>query len=125
MRGVDLAALQLTASAAPPMDRPAGRRLSAEVTMPPRSQWNGFLKLSLVSVPVKAYGAMTSGGGGISLNQLHAECNSRIQYKKTCPVHGELKSEDIVSGYQFDKDQYVMIDPEVYSSGTMNQTMYK
>jgi DNA end-binding protein Ku len=80
--------------------------------MPPRSQWKGFLKLSLVSVPVKAYGATASGGGGISLNQLHDECKSRIQYKKTCPVHGEVKQDQIVSGYEFAKDQYVVIDTD-------------
>jgi DNA end-binding protein Ku len=78
--------------------------------MAARSQWKGFLKLSLVSVPVKAYTTTTSGGGGIQLNQLHAECNSRIQYKKTCPVHGEVK--DIVSGYEYSKGQYVVIDTD-------------
>ena len=63
--------------------------------MAARSQWKGFLKLSLVSVPVKAYTTTTSGGGGIALNQLHAECNSRINYKKTCPIHGEVKSDEV------------------------------
>lgn len=83
-----------------------------EVSMPPRSQWKGFLKLSLVSVPVKAYGTTVSGSGGIALNQLHGECKSRIQYKKTCPVHGEVKQDQIVSGYEFSKDQYVVIDTD-------------
>src|SRR4051794_6623088 len=80
--------------------------------MAPRSQWRGFLKFSLVSVPVKAYGVLVSGGGGIQLNQLHAECKRRVQYKKTCPVHGELPSDQIVSGYEFSKDQYVVIDTD-------------
>src|SRR6185295_5295265 len=78
--------------------------------MAARSLWKGFLKLSLVSVPVKAYSTSSSGGGTITLNQLHAECNSRIQYKKTCPVHSEVK--DIVSGYEYAKDQYVVIDTD-------------
>jgi DNA end-binding protein Ku len=43
--------------------------------------WKGFLKLSLVSVPVKAYKPF-SEGSEIHFNQLHGECNSRIQYKK-------------------------------------------
>jgi DNA end-binding protein Ku len=80
--------------------------------MAARSQWKGFLKLSLVSVPVKAYTTTASGGGGISLNQLHGECKSRINYKKSCPIHGEVKQDEIVSGYEFAKDQYVVIDPE-------------
>jgi DNA end-binding protein Ku len=77
-----------------------------------RSVWSGFIQFGLVSVPVKAYTAAASGGGGVTLNQLHAECHSRIQYKKTCPVHGEVSNDQIVSGYQFAKDQYVVIDPD-------------
>src|SRR6516164_3017231 len=80
--------------------------------MAARSQWKGFLKISLVSVPVKAYTATTSAGGEIHLNQLHAECNSRIQYKKTCPIHGEVKQDQIVLGYEQAKGQYVVIDPD-------------
>jgi DNA end-binding protein Ku len=80
--------------------------------MASRSVWSGFVRFSLVAVPVKAFTAAASGGGDISLNQLHKACNSRIQYKKTCPIHGEVKAEEIVSGYEFDKGQYVVIDPE-------------
>ena len=80
--------------------------------MPARSSWKGFLKLSLVSVPVKAYTATASGGGEVRLNQLHAECHSRINYKKTCPIHGEVPNDQIVSGYEYSKGQYVVVDPE-------------
>jgi DNA end-binding protein Ku len=82
--------------------------------MPPRTSWKGFLRLSLVSVPVKAYTANATGSE-IRLNQLHAECNSRIQYKKTCPAHGEVGNDEIVKGYEYAKDQYVVIDPEEIS----------
>jgi DNA end-binding protein Ku len=80
--------------------------------MAARSAWKGYLKLSLVSVPVKAYTAAASGGGEIHLNQLHAECHSRIQYKKTCPTHGEVKNDEIVSGYEYSKDHYVIVDTD-------------
>jgi len=80
--------------------------------MAARSSWKGFLKLSLVSVPVKAYTATASGGGEIHLNQLHGECHSRIQYKKVCPIHGEVKGDEIVSGYEYSKGQYVVVDPD-------------
>jgi len=83
--------------------------------MPARSTWKGYLKLSLVSVPVKAYTATTSSGGEIRLNQLHANCNSRIQYKKVCPVHGEVPNNEIVSGYEYSKGQYVIIDTDELS----------
>lgn len=79
--------------------------------MAPRATFRGYLRLSLVSVPVKGFTAAVSGGD-IRLNQLHAECNSRVQYQKICPTHGPLKSDEIVSGYEYNKGQYVVIDPE-------------
>ncbi len=78
--------------------------------MPPRSSFRGFLRLSLVSVPVKGYTANQTGAE-IHLNQLHANCNQRIRYKKTCPDHGDVGQEEIVSGFEHAKDQYVVIDP--------------
>ncbi|MEE8141790.1 MAG: Ku protein [Planctomycetota bacterium] len=79
--------------------------------MAPRSSWKGFIKLSLVSVPVKGYTA-TASGGEIRLNQLHEECHNRIKYQKTCPVHGEVSKDDIVSGFEYSKGQYVVVDPD-------------
>ena len=77
-----------------------------------RSVWKGFVQFSLVSVPVKAYTAAVSGGGKIALNQLHKDCHSRIKYQKVCPTHGEVPADQIVSGYEFAKDQYVVIDTD-------------
>lgn len=77
--------------------------------MAPRTSWKGFLKLSLVTVPVKAFTANASGSE-IRLNQLHKDCNNRIRYQKTCPEHGEVSGDDIVSGYEYGKGQYVRID---------------
>lgn len=74
-----------------------------------RSAWKGYLKLSLVSVPVKAYTA-TNNSEAIHLNQLHATCHRRIRYKKVCPEHGEVANDEIVSGYEYAKDQYAVID---------------
>ena len=73
--------------------------------------WKGFLKLSLVSFPVKAY-TVVSEGEKIHFNQLHAECHSRINYKKTCPIHGEVRQDEIVSGFEYAKGQYVVVDPD-------------
>jgi DNA end-binding protein Ku len=76
----------------------------------PRSSWKGYLKLSLVSVPVKGYTA-TKATSEIRLNQLHSECHSRIKYQKVCPIHGVVPKDEIVSGYEYAEDQYVVIDP--------------
>ena len=82
--------------------------------MAPRSSWKGFIKLSLVSVPVKAFTA-TNTSEEVRLNQLHKECNTRVKYQKVCPEHGELSNDQIVSGYEFTKGQYVVIDPQEVS----------
>jgi DNA end-binding protein Ku len=78
---------------------------------PSRTSWKGFLKLSLISVPVKAFTANETSGE-VHLNQLHKGCNSRIKYQKVCPEHGEVKADGIVSGYEHQKDQYVVVDPD-------------
>ncbi len=72
--------------------------------------WKGSLNLSLVSVPVKAYAASGSGGGGPKLNQLHEGCNCRIKQPKTCPAHGPVTTDQIVMGYEYAKDQYAVVD---------------
>jgi DNA end-binding protein Ku len=79
--------------------------------MAARATWKGFLKLSLVTVPVKAFTSSASSTE-IRMNQLHAECHNRIRYKKVCPDHGEVGNDQIVSGYEYSKDQYVIIEPE-------------
>jgi DNA end-binding protein Ku len=76
-----------------------------------RSSWKGYLKLSLVSVPVRGYTANVATSE-IRLHQLHETCHSRIRYQKTCPIHGEVPKEEIVSGYEYAKGEYVVIEPE-------------
>jgi DNA end-binding protein Ku len=62
-------------------------------------------------VPVKAYTA-TASGNDITLHQLHAKTHTRIQYKKVAPEVGEVSSEEIVKGYEYDKGQYVIVNEE-------------
>jgi DNA end-binding protein Ku len=76
-----------------------------------RASWSGLLRLSLVAVPVKAYPAVASSEA-IGLNQLHRQCKERIRYEKHCPTHGKLEADEIVKGYQFAPDRYVVIEPE-------------
>lgn len=80
--------------------------------MDARPSWKGFLRLSLVSVPVKAYSSAVSGRGEIHLHQLHDKCHSRIRYQKTCPIHGEVSNDEIVTGYEYAKGQYVIVEKE-------------
>lgn len=80
--------------------------------MAPRTSWEGYLKVSLLSIPVKAYSATVSGKGRIGFHLLHAKCNSRIKYKKVCPIHGEVPNDEIVSAFEKAKDQYVVVSKD-------------
>jgi len=77
----------------------------------PRPSWKGFVRISLVSVPVEGYTASAARDSQVALNQLHADCGERIRYKKTCPVHGEVTNDEIVMGHEYADDQYAVIDP--------------
>jgi DNA end-binding protein Ku len=77
-----------------------------------RASWRGMLRFGLVAFPVEAFNAHSVEGAPVSLHQLHAECHSRIRYQKTCPVHGTVPNDEIVSGYEYGKGRYVEIGPE-------------
>jgi DNA end-binding protein Ku len=65
-----------------------------------------------VNIPVKVYPA-TEASATISFNQLHAACQTKIQQKKWCPkCEIELTQADIVKGYQFEKNRWVVIEEE-------------
>jgi DNA end-binding protein Ku len=63
-------------------------------------------------VPVKGYTASATAQGRIHLHQLHAKCKSRIRYAKTCPIHGEVTKEEIVSGYEYSRGKYAILTPD-------------
>jgi DNA end-binding protein Ku len=75
-----------------------------------RPSWSGLLRLSLVSVPVKAYPAVTSSSPS-HFHQLHVGCGQRITYAKHCPQHGPVESAAIERGYEYAPDQYVVVEP--------------
>ena len=72
----------------------------------------GFLKISLVNIPVRVFPA-TDSAATISFNQLHAECQTRIQQKRWCPnCEREVPISEIVKGYEFEKGRYVVMNEE-------------
>jgi DNA end-binding protein Ku len=77
--------------------------------MAPRASWTGYLRLSLVTIPVRLYNAISSTSK-VSLNQLHKNCNLRLRQQMVCPEHGKVEKDDIVKGYEFEKDRYVVVD---------------
>jgi DNA end-binding protein Ku len=77
-----------------------------------RATWKGYLKLSLVSCPVKLFPATSSTAGKISFNLLHKDTLNRVQQKYHDPELGEIDRADLVKGYQFEKDKYVVVTAE-------------
>jgi DNA end-binding protein Ku len=77
-----------------------------------RAYWKGYLKLSLVSCPVKLYSATSASAGKISFNLLHKDTLNRVQQKYHDPELGEIDRADLVKGYQFEKDRYVVVSNE-------------
>jgi len=88
----------------------------AERTTAHRSSWKGQLSFGLVSFAVEAFNAVNRDESDIHFNQLHKDCHSRIKYQKVCPIHGEVGSDEIVSGYEYEKDHYVELDPDELQS---------
>jgi DNA end-binding protein Ku len=80
--------------------------------MAARSIGSLTISFGMVSIPVKLYSA-TEASRAISFNLLHKGCGSRLKQQYFC-VKEEVPvaREDMVKGYEFAKDQYVMFSPE-------------
>src|ERR1700748_841403 len=80
--------------------------------MSPRSNWKGFLRLSLVTCPVALYPA-TSDTEKVSFNQINRKTGHRIKYVKVDADTGEeVSSEDIMKGYKVDTDTYIEVSKD-------------
>jgi DNA end-binding protein Ku len=93
--------------------------------MAPRASWKGYLKLSLVSCPVRLYPA-TSSSERISFNQLHKDTHNRINMKPVDPELGLVERSDLVKGYEYEDKKYIIIEEadlesvRIESNHTMN-----
>jgi DNA end-binding protein Ku len=77
-----------------------------------RAIWKGHIRFSLVTIPIRVYGAIETAEK-ISFRQLHKDDNGPIGYDKRCKkCNSVVKMEDIVKGYEYEPDQYVLIEDE-------------
>ncbi|MBU4527929.1 MAG: Ku protein [Hoeflea sp.] len=79
--------------------------------MAARPIWKGQLRLSLVSIPVEMYSA-TKTGARISFRQIHGPSGKPVSYQKTVPGIGPIDAGDIMKGFEYEKDQFLLIDPD-------------
>lgn len=91
--------------------RRSSRKSSASALSSARAAWSGNLRLALVSIPVKIFPA-TKSGARIQFHQVHEPSGKRIRYEKVVPGIGPIDTDEIVKGFELEKDRYVLIDPE-------------
>lgn len=75
------------------------------------SVWSGYLTFGLISMPVRLFSGARSSG--ISFNMLHRDDLQRVKQQYICPAENRVVDRsEIVKGYEYRKDEYVVIEPE-------------
>ena len=78
-----------------------------------RAIWRGAITFGMVHIPVRLYTATESKD--VSFRQLHRDDHSRVRYLRWCPVdERELAPEEIVRGYEYAKDSYVVLEEKEF-----------
>jgi len=87
-----------------------------------RSIWKGNIRFSLVNIPIQIFSAVNTKSN-ISFKQLHGKDNGRINYKKFCAeCEEEVPYGDIVKGYEYQPDQYVVLTKDDLSNIKLKST---
>ncbi|NNE28266.1 MAG: Ku protein [Saprospiraceae bacterium] len=87
-----------------------------------RSIWKGHIRFSLVTIPIQVFSAVESKGN-ISFRQIHKEDNGRVGYKKVCKeCEQTLSKGDIVKGFEYEPDQYVLLSEDELDAVRLEST---
>ncbi|MGA0600556.1 Ku protein [Caulobacter sp. KR2-114] len=89
--------------------------------MAARPMWQGHLRLSLVSCPVAMYSAIQRTGD-VHFNMLHKTTHNRIRMVPTDPETGPVERDDIVKGYELEKDHYVVVTQDEIDNVRLEST---
>jgi DNA end-binding protein Ku len=79
--------------------------------MASRPTWQGHLRLSLVTCPVALYTA-TQTSGEVHFNLLHKDTHNRVRMIPTDPDLGPVERSDLVKGYEYEKDKYIVLSQD-------------
>jgi DNA end-binding protein Ku len=75
------------------------------------SVWSGYLTFGLISMPVRLFSGARSSS--ISFHMLHRDDLHRVKQQLICPVEDRpVERSEIVKGYEYRKDEYVVIEPD-------------
>src|SRR5260370_727199 len=73
--------------------------------------WRGSITFGLVSIPIRLYAAARPKR--IALHQLHNKCHTRLKQPLFCPTCNRfVERSEVVKGYEYEKGQYVLVEPE-------------
>jgi DNA end-binding protein Ku len=87
--------------------------------MPPRAIWKGAISFGLVTIPIRQHASVEEKS--FKFNQLHQKDQGRIKYKRTCAVcNEEVPFDEIVKGYEYEKDHYVILTDDELDRGLPN-----
>jgi len=76
-----------------------------------RPYWTGYLKLSLVTIAVRLYTATTERER-VRFHQIHEPSGERVRQQLIVPGIGPVERDEIVKGYEYQKGQYVTVEPD-------------
>jgi DNA end-binding protein Ku len=79
--------------------------------MAARAYWKGYLRLSLVTIGIELYAAVARAQK-LNFHQIHKPSRQRIRYQKVVPGIGPVDAADIVNGFEIEKNEYVLIEPD-------------
>ena len=84
--------------------------------------WKGHIRFSLVTIPIRIYNAVDTAQS-IKFNQLHKEDHGPIGYDKRCKKCNRIvANEDIVKGYQYEPEQYAIVEAEDFEKVKLKST---
>jgi DNA end-binding protein Ku len=90
--------------------------------MPPRANWKGYLRLSLVSCPIALYPA-SSLSEKVSFNRINRKTGNRLKQQNVDSETGEaVPREDIARGYEIGKGQYLIVEDEEFEAVEVEST---
>ncbi|HUP90407.1 MAG TPA: Ku protein [Longimicrobiales bacterium] len=80
--------------------------------MAPRPIATASISFGLVTVPIQMYSASETSGS-VSFNWIHKDCGSRLKQQYICQREGvKVERDEMIKGYEFAKDQYVLFSPD-------------
>lgn len=79
--------------------------------MAARPSWRGQIRLALVAIPVEIFPA-TKAGRSIAFHQIHEPSGQRVKYEKVVPGIGPVDRDEILKGFEVEKGEYVLLEPE-------------